>query len=411
MTSSLSTRLLEQLDVVAKAEGFGEYTIEHEAGSNNGDGFNGTMIAVTIIGKHRDDRLSLICKLKIANETRQENFQADLIFDREVLMYNTILPALESFQREHGLNAGDGLRAYPKCYLATNEQANAVIIMENLRASGHAMWDKRKTMQIENVKLLVEQLALMHGVSVAIRHQRPELFAEWQKLPNIFAEMAKGKAIQGMIISSYDRASGLLADQRHIDIMQAFKNDWLPINVKRMDERVLGAYSVLIHGDCWNNNMMFKTNDDGTQSICIVDWQMSRVSSPAVDLGYFLFSSTEKSLRDRHWDELLRLYYSKFSDIMRRCGTDPDKFYTFDDLLGQLRDHAVFGVLCAPILISVMVAEPDQLVNVDEMVQNENDQEHHLAVLDTRTEAMFKQRISDVMVDAIEYGWLSDYVN
>lgn len=420
MTSSnspLPARLLHHLDVVAKAEGFGEYTIEHEAGSNIGDGFMATMLAVTIIGKttdvdspHRGNQLSLICKLKPANATRQENFQTDLVFDREVMMYNVILPALAKFQRDKGIGESNGLSAYPKCYLATNETTSAVIIMENMRASGHVMWDKKQPLKFDNARLLIEQLAAMHGISVAIRDQHPEIFAQWQKLPDIFAEMAKTKAIQRMFTSAYDRAIGLSTDQRHIDIFTALKKDWKPINERCMDENVLGAHSVLIHGDCWNNNMMYKTNVVNSQSVCLVDWQLSRISSPAVDLSYFLFSSTEKKFRDQHLDELIRLYYDRFAEIIQRCGSDPLKLYTFNDLQAQMRSHSVYGVLTAPILISIMVADPEQLVNLDEMDDlQSDDHENHLAILDKRTESKFEQRLVDVVNDAIAYGWLPDY--
>lgn len=139
---------------------------------------------------------------------------------------------------------------------------------------------------------------------------------------------------------------------------------------------------------------------------------MSRVASPAVDLIVFICSATDKSLRDQHLDELIRLYYAKFAEIIRLCGSNPDTLYTFDDLQAQLKSHSVHGVLLSPFFISASVSEANDMVDMDEMAENfENQvhQEENWSKFSKKSQEMYVQRMSDILDDAIKYGWMDDY--
>lgn len=69
--------------------------------------------------------------------------------------------------------------------------------------------------------------------------------------------------------------------------------------------------NVLNHGDYWINNMMFLYEGEETvnpQDIRLVDLQLVRYSSPALDLQYFMTTSVQQKVcaprcatRPRRW--------------------------------------------------------------------------------------------------------------
>lgn len=77
--------------------------------------------------------------------------------------------------------------------------------------------------------------------------------------------------------------------------------------------------SAICHGDCWANNFLYrydatKTNQMGDEKVvevCLVDFQLIRYSSVALDIANLIFCCTNKSMRDEHLSSFLNLYTSE----------------------------------------------------------------------------------------------------
>lgn len=139
--------LTEYLNTIAKKEGFVDHTLHYESGSNHGEGFVAVMVAVTIKGKQMVDlegvkELSLMCKLLPENKARRDFFDSVRLFEREVYVYNDVLPMFKQFQIERNITIDDGFFEHPKCYVAVADAVknHYVIIMENLKVSGYELW-------------------------------------------------------------------------------------------------------------------------------------------------------------------------------------------------------------------------------------------------------------------------------
>lgn len=64
---------------------------------------------------------------------------------------------------------------------------------------------------------------------------------------------------------------------------------------------------------------MFRYDDNLKPiEINLLDWQMSRYSSPIIDILYFMFLCTTKELRDAHYNESLNIYHEHLSSNIRR---------------------------------------------------------------------------------------------
>lgn len=283
MDSEIPTALRQHFDNIAAAEGFTDYTLDQDAGSKHGDGFMGTMVSITISGKRKSseenvagdetlqpDRLDLICKIEPTNAARNEQFNTSIVFEREVLCYTAILPVLEHFQREKGLTEDNGFFGFPKCYLATNNPGTneAIIIMQNLRPLGYNLWDKMKPIGFDNVRLLMEQLGRLHGLSFVLRDQRPEVLDVFRKMDNVLHKMVDTKAVGSILESCYDRAENVLDDEIDKEHIRKYRKIWIDVIKECAQSSKAESFEVMAHGDCWNNNMMFLNNEVGFDCYC-----------------------------------------------------------------------------------------------------------------------------------------------
>lgn len=84
------------------------------------------------------------------------------------------------------------------------------------------------------------------------------------------------------------------------------------------------SLKVLCHGDCWTNNFLYVYDDDNNiQETCLVDFQLIRYGSPAMDLSNLIFCCTDKSLRRNHQTALLQLYHKELIKSMKLLGPLP----------------------------------------------------------------------------------------
>ncbi|KAJ8977339.1 hypothetical protein NQ317_017753 [Molorchus minor] len=121
------------------------------------------------------------------------------------------------------------------------------------------------------------------------------------------------------------------------------------------------AQSVILHGDCWNNNFMFKYEDENKNSpsnVKILDWQLSQLLSPVIDLSYFIYINSSQSELDQ-LDELLETYYFSFSEFLRELGSKAEELFTFEDLKRHWNKYCAFGALFTPYVLKFVLCDKE----------------------------------------------------
>lgn len=271
----LPEHITNRLHKIAKSEGFSDYKIETKAGSNHGDNFLGVMTSVTLTGtrglngKSRAEELHLIIKLPPSNETRQKNFKTDLVFDREVYMYSKVLPAFVRFQQEKGLSEADSFLSFPKVYSCEEDFENNtyILIMEDLRPKNYQMWPKEKTVPLNHELLVMKELGKLHGISFAMKDQRPNEFDEFKGIKDTLSELVLHGKMRSFMNKSIERAANVLKNPEHKKLMLNFRKTY----VETIDDFLAGPlskeYGVINHGDCWNNNFLYQYSDDNVSDI------------------------------------------------------------------------------------------------------------------------------------------------
>lgn len=140
----------------------------------------------------------------------------------------------------------------------------------------------------------------------------------------------------------------------------------------------------------------------------ILDWQVMRYISPAIDLLYIIFSSTDKKLRDQEYENLLKLYHDSVSKMIKLLGSNPDDLFTFDNLKVELKRCGNYMLLLAPMLMSVVMADSSEISNLDEMCDKveEGEAPHEFITgLNDTAQLEYDRRINDVVDDLVKLGY------
>lgn len=236
-----------------------------------------------------------------------------------------ILPFFRSFEESKGIiSEEDGFNEYPKCYSTVDTAPYECLVLEDLGASDFVMIDKlHGSITADNVNLVMSSLGKFHALSFALRDQQPEKLQDLAKeLPELFIRfkddnMSKYFDMLGPKI--IEQAKSMNDDRITAPIEEMFSGKVLDLMAEYVDGTRSEPYSVICHGDCWNNNTMFRLDEDGKAiELRLLDFQIVRYASPVLDLVFYIFCNTVKELRDQHYESFLKVYHESLSKHLKR---------------------------------------------------------------------------------------------
>lgn len=126
-------------------------------------------------------------------------------------------------------------------------------------------------------------------------------------------------------------------------------------------------------------------------------------------MHYNLFGATVKSLRDREYKNILRHYHNALQEHIRKLGSDPDKFFTFNDLENQLKKFGKFAFIWGPMFVQMMVADPTDIPDLDKLSEDlanqDSDVENFVKQFDEERQIEYDTRMRDLLTDLVDYGY------
>lgn len=175
----------------------------------------------------------------------------------------------------------------------------------------------------DHVGLVMQCLGRFHAISFALKDQQPEKYEELTfilKAPIISREFPSQRELlkrqKSCVINSVsgEEDANLLATVKRL-----FKKEPADIAMDCNDPRQIGTAMVISHGDAWQNNFIFRYDNNGKPvEVSLLDWQLSYMSTPIYDISLFLFCSITKDLRNTHYDTFLKIYHESLSAHIRR---------------------------------------------------------------------------------------------
>jgi hypothetical protein len=131
-----------------------------------------------------------------------------------------------------------------------------------------------------------------------------------------------------------------------------------------------------------------------------LDWQISKYSSPIVDLSFFLFTCISKEdIGDL--DEILRLYHKSLSSHLHRMGADSNKLYPLDTFLKDWKKFGRFGALMSNLSFKVCATDSDEVIDIAEAVENGGDIASAF-VYDVKDKTSYKNRARHIVKYVVE---------
>jgi len=257
----------------------------------------------------------------------------------------------------------------------------------------------------------MKEYGKFHALSYALQDQKPEIFKELcNNTEETFFSHMKNDEMHKGIQQQSEKALNALDPVKHKVAYEKFKNfrsAMIDLLHEAVKAKPAGKYAVIGHGDCWVNNMLFKYGNSAKPQcpteMCFLDWQLSRLGSPALDLSYFIFTATDKNLRDQHYDHLIQEYYDSLSSFLRKLGSDPDKILPFNVLQEHLKKFSVYGLYMAVMLLFIMTSEVEEIPDI----HNISDSEDIMSKFqyDSKNMEKYNERIRGVILDFVRLGY------
>jgi thiamine kinase-like enzyme len=358
---------------VLKKENLENYSIDISGSTEKGDGYIGDVTFVDVRGTtNTNEKKSYEFVIKSGKKSSQlrEMIPVRNAFENEIYFYNEILPVFREFQAEKGIT--DPFDNTPKFYDSIIEEEMEVLILGNMKTNGYSLHDRFDPMDQEHIRKIIKVYGKLHAISFALRDQKPEVFKELggklTDMMKLSAKYIKPKEDR----NTYEDIIKIAKEKKEDDVVA--KLNILNERTKRLNEITdpNDPYAVILHGDCWNNNFMFKyANNNKTKlsDVCFLDFQLSRLASPVYDLSYFLFTCLSED-DIPNFDEIVNVYYESLSEFLRKLGSDPDKMFPFEELQKQWKRFSLFGLTMLPAIIKVCLSDKDEVNDLAEVAES-----------------------------------------
>ncbi|XP_034242340.1 uncharacterized protein LOC117645900 [Thrips palmi] len=399
----------EAIKTVAGKAGFKKPRFHIESGSNDGDGYTSIIYRAIVRDEDKSgpDELRLICKTT-ASDIGSGGPMMQFIYAAEDEFYGRVAPILTDIAKlQRPL-------PWPRCMYSKPDGARPCLVVDDKCPEGFRMADRRVALDEHHIRHALSQLGRLHGAAMAFEVQRPDEFnaiAEKLTVPykrEDIREMWKtfmnvSETTPDMMLERYPEGSPMHAKVKHhfSTFGEKFLNELLTPG------REVG--NSIIHGDCHLNNMLFQYDEAGAcTGCCLIDFQTTRYSTTAQDLSTLLMCCTEKAMRDKHWDALLKHYHTVLQDTLRAAGIkDPDSVYSWEQFMRRLGDMAGYGLFVTPMILFAFYAnqaEVKELQGSVASVLNESDMTS--ATINIKWSADMRRRVGDVIDDMVRWGWL-----
>ncbi|XP_037817356.1 uncharacterized protein LOC119607487 [Lucilia sericata] len=249
------------------------------------------------------------------DELAREKMESYDFFNREMLLYEQILPKLNDLLNE----IDDTDRIFPTVFhVDYNKQ---VLIFEDLTVQGFVMADRLQRLDMDHIKLVLRKLSKMHATSAVFNERSSGCLEKYDRgFFNKYTDSYKSFFVNSlMACAHYLQQLDDEDSRKYAEKMFKMKPYYMDIG-KRCFEPNNGHINVLAHGDIWTNNMMFKycLKTGKPIDVLLIDFQFSFWGSPTLDLHFFFNTSIKEPLRLHHQDELFHIYYQDFVDTLKK---------------------------------------------------------------------------------------------
>lgn len=372
---SMSDVIKKMQPLLRKFEGDEElviHEVKDEAGSNLGDNYTSVMIRTVVIGKYGNGtpyKKSFMTKILPHFRPIAQFINTEALYVTEGYMYEKILPIIADYG--------------PRCIYVDKDE----IIMEDLREEGYINCKRQDYLDLEHTLFTIQTLAKWHAKSLSIKLKDPENF---EKLASPLKEtifpvdnnFAVGKTVEGGLISAIDHLESIQFQtaelKKAIEYVRSLRNKCYDMIAKLLS-LPKDRYFTICHGDTWINNILYKHDKNGqVYDLKLVDYQISRHMSVAIDFHYFIYSSVRSCIIEDNYNNLIELYHRTFVEKLREYGVSEEdlKNLTMEWFKSELKTFSLYGLITGFWLIHAVLADENSVIDMDKITVNDIENMH-----------------------------------
>nr|XP_023023758.1 uncharacterized protein LOC111511916 [Leptinotarsa decemlineata] len=351
MTDFLEYEVKLCIESSLQNENFTEFKIDFVGTTGKTEGYLADIVYAKVTGSDRYNKskqVDLFIKLGKRNKELRKNMPImKNINEREIYFYSEVLPAFEKFlePRETSIE----FDIFPKCYTTFLSNEMEMLILEDLRRKGYTLPAGIDAMNLKHLHLVLKTYAKIHALSFALRDQNRSAF---EKLADEYLPINQEF---NMCMRSFrncgTRCKKTLADVGRVDLCEKFDaifKNYAEFEVEEILKDV-PKEAVIIHCDSHINNFLFlyeNGNAENPTEVAIIDWQLSELHSPILDVSFFLLSGIPLENLPQ-LNELLRYYHSQLETCLRDLGSNINKIFPFHRLLDHWKRYSNYGFFWA----------------------------------------------------------------
>lgn len=206
------------------------------------------------------------------------------------------------------------------------------------------MVDRQIGLDMQHTKSILEKLAKFHAAS-AVCYERHGPYSE--KFDEGMYSKNSRESLEPMMNDHFDVFLDALRSWpfggEYIEKFKTWKGKLFSSMMEAV-ERTENTFNVLLHGDLWCNNAMFRYDDaNNIEEVMLIDFQLCFWGSPAIELNYFIMSSVNSEIRQPQFDYFVKYYHDKLTENLKLLRY-PQKFPSLKELQLEMLKRGEFGM-------------------------------------------------------------------
>lgn len=310
-----------------------------------GENYGSVMYKLDIIIESEENSneeiLHTVAKTLPESELLRSLFKIQTTYKNEIGFYKIILPTLLDFQKE--MNITKPLDCFTRCFetrknLKQNSEIideDAVLLFENLSISGFININRHEGFDLETSKLVLRDLAEFHGVALALRLNKPQVFEENIKpYCHDFEHNLEERRDLIVLVANEDQECAKIVST-------------IPNFGQRAKPLPNEPFATIVHDDLWTNNTMQKFENGKPIANKLIDFQVYSYGSPATDVFFYLWSSLPLDLLKNHIDYLIEYYHGHLVNTLKNhaCDVNPFSLDAFKEEIERIGQFEFYHAL------------------------------------------------------------------
>ncbi|KAF5302533.1 hypothetical protein FQR65_LT00905 [Abscondita terminalis] len=373
----------------------------------NHTNFIAVMKKISVRGKSKyKDEFNVQFMVKIAPLQKfiREGHHIIDAYVREAYVYEHIFPSFAELEKSCGVD--NSFRSYPNYYASSTVEMNEFIVLEDMTKLGYSHYKVQKIIDLDHAVLIIRELGKFHAMSFALRKKNFDAFCE---IRNNIQDFEFHSNIDGNMESAFGYLCEIslgsldpLEDKSTYNKFVKFQKKIFTTIRNIFKEIVDVEHTVITHGDFWLPNLLFKYQDgDVPSKVCMLDWQYTRIGSPAFDISQFLFNCCDNKIRNHHYTDLIQDYYQSLSKHLRLFGEDASDIFPYNILMNHLKKYSAIGLLSAIKTTYIMsICQESDLSEVKSL------EEYASAFFNAKRDTqMYNRQMKNIIMDYVKFDY------